>query len=34
VTCPKLMAGGVCDQECKPTPSNFQLSVKGCTASK
>jgi hypothetical protein len=34
VTCPKLEAGGVCNVECTPTPSNFQLSVKGCTVSK
>jgi hypothetical protein len=34
LTCAKLRAGGVCDEDCTVTPSSFQLAVKGCAVSK
>lgn len=30
ISCPTLIAGGVCDVICTPTPSTFRLSVGGC----
>lgn len=34
VTCARLRAGGVCDEDCTVTPSSFQVAVKGCSVSK